>query len=87
MYERLKGDQSFYKPYLDMVDSPIPTCYWDDQVIDQSDLEEFKLTMKEAKLKCDIEWDKISTLLAQFPQFFDSERTNKDLYKWALGFV
>ena len=39
MYERLKGDQSFYKPYLDMVDSPIPTCYWDDQVIDQSDLE------------------------------------------------
>lgn len=87
MYERLQNEQSFYKPYLDMVDSPIPTCYWDDQVLELSDLKEFKLTLKEARRKCDIEWVKIKTLTDQFPSLFKSEEVTKELYLWALGFV
>ena len=33
IYERLKGEESFYAPYFNMVDSPLPTCYWSPDVL------------------------------------------------------
>ena len=44
IYERLKGEESFYDPYFSVVDSPVPTCYWPDDVIERSDLQSFKFT-------------------------------------------
>jgi len=45
IYERLKGADSFYKPYLDVVDSPTPTCYWSGDLLQQSDFKEFRLNI------------------------------------------
>ena len=33
IYEKLEGESSFYKPYLDVVDCPEPTCYWPTELI------------------------------------------------------
>ena len=59
IYERLKGDESFYHPYFDMVDSPVPTCFWPDELIERSDLHEFKLCLKDSRINCDEEWSKM----------------------------
>ena len=62
IYERLKGSESFYQPYLDMVDCPWPTCYWDPELLDEhSDLVEMKANLLDAKKRCDEEWDLLNT--------------------------
>ena len=38
VYERLKGEESFYHPYFEMVDAPEPTCYWPEDTLARSDL-------------------------------------------------
>lgn len=37
IYERLKGEESFYYPYLEMLDSTLHATYWPDDVIAKSD--------------------------------------------------
>ena len=34
MYEKMKGGDSFYHPYFDMVDPPLPTIYWPAEVLE-----------------------------------------------------
>ena len=39
MYEKLKGEDSFYHPYFAIVDDDmIPTCYWPETVLERSDI-------------------------------------------------
>ena len=70
-----------------MVDSPIPTCFWSDELIDKSDLKEFRYVVREARKDCDSEWEKLQSFLAQYPEHFDPTQVTKELYMWALGFV
>lgn len=37
IFEKLKGDQSFYEPYLSVVNPGTYTCYWVDEYIDKCD--------------------------------------------------
>ena len=87
MYERLKGEGSFYHPYFDMVDSPLPTCFWPEELLERSDLHEFRLCLRDAKANCEEEWLKIESFLAANPEHFDPDKATKELYLWALGFV
>ena len=38
IYERLRGQESFYKPYFDTVELLTPTCFWSDELLQASDL-------------------------------------------------
>jgi len=53
IYEWLKGEESFYHPFFEMVDSPLPTSYWSEDLLDRSDLQEFKSGLKDSLVKCD----------------------------------
>ena len=64
IYEKLKGDDSFYSPYFKMVDSPVPTCYWSADLIKQSDLREFRLGLDYSRDKCEQEWTQLSEFFA-----------------------
>lgn len=86
IYERLKGTESFYRPYFDMVDSPLPTCYWSPEVLSRSDLSEFKADLEEARVRCDEEWASLSHFFNLYPDHF-GEEVGKEIYQWALGFV
>lgn len=87
IYERLQGEDSFYFPYLDVVESPTPTCFWPTELLERSDHKEFRYGMIEARKKCDVEWAKMDKHIARYPQLFPPEKVSKDLYMWALGFV
>ena len=45
MYERMKGEYSFWHPYLDSLEPGVPTCYWDKAILDKSDYQEFNWTL------------------------------------------
>ena len=86
IYERLKGEESFFWPYFNMVEIPLPTCYWPDSLLERSDCKEFRYGMFEARSKCDIEWQKLQQITSQYPELF-SVVVTKDDYLWALGLV
>ena len=87
IYERLKGEESFFHPYLDMVDAETPTPYWPDEVIEKSDLQFFKWSLKEAKERLDSDWEKLNNFFSIYPDYFDPERLNKEIYVWAYSFI
>ena len=70
-----------------MVDAPMPTCYWPDEIIAKSHNQFFKDNLKDGKERYEDEWDKLLNFLSIYPDFFDPAKLDKYLYLWALGFV
>ena len=50
-------------------------------------MQSFKFTIKDSKEKCDAQWEKLQNFFSIYPDYFDPERVNKDIYLWALGFL
>ena len=67
IFERLKGDDSFWSPYIDLVDAGIPSCYWPDEVKAKNDVQELDFAWKDAVIRCDAEWDKLKSLFGLYP--------------------
>ena len=86
-YERLKGEESFYHPYFEMIESTLHATYWPEEVIEKSDIKTFKLGMKDSKLKYESDWEMTMNFFSIYPDFFDPARTNKDLFLWALSLL
>lgn len=42
MYERQKGDKSFWYPYFEATDPGEMSCYWDDKYLNRLDDHELK---------------------------------------------
>ena len=57
MYERVKGEDSFWHPYLDVLSPGIPTCYWDQDILGKSDYQEFKWGLETSRGKFEVEWE------------------------------
>ena len=87
IYERLKGEESFYHPYFEMIDAFQHSSYWPEEIIERSDVKMFKLGIKDSKEKYEQEWEKAKNFFTIYPDFFDPERCNKDLYLWALNIL
>ena len=87
IYERLKGNDSFYHPYLELMDSTLHTTYWPEDTIEKSDIKIFKLNLKDSKDKYESDWEKINNFFAIYPDIFDPERATKDLFLWALSIL
>lgn len=87
IYEKLKGEESFYHPYLEMMDSTLHATYWPEEIIEKSDIKIFKLNLKDSKDKYEADWEKMMNFFSIYPDFFDPERTNKDLFLWALSLL
>ena len=87
IYERLKGAESFYHPYFEMVDYTQPTCYWPDEVIEKCDFKQFKYNIKYAKEQSEETWEKLQNFFSIYPDYFDPERTDKGMYLWACSFL
>ena len=71
IYERLKGEESFYRPYFDTVELLTPTCYWSDELLQVSDLQEFYHGVRSVRLKCDEEWASLKAFFDSYPEHFD----------------
>ena len=87
MYEKLKGPDSFYHPFFDMVDAPTPTVYWPEDFLEKCDITIMKDSLAAGKIAADEQWEKLNNFMAIYPDFFEPRRLNKDLFIWALGFV
>lgn len=87
MYEKMKGEESFYHPYLQVLDHMDPTCYWPEEILEKSDLQSFKFSLRDSKEGYVEQWDKLKNFFAIYPDFFDPQKTNEDLYRWAIGIV
>ena len=87
IYEKLKGEESFFHPYIDMVEAETLAAYWPEDIIEKSDLQFFKWNLKDAKERSDDDWEKLKNFFEIYPDSFDPERVNKDLYLWALSFI
>ena len=84
MYEKIKGKDSHWFPYIDYLDQEIPPCYWDKAIVDKSDNQHFMSQLKTGREKYDEEWEKIVNLLPVYPQFFpEVDKYTKELYMWA----
>ena len=59
MYERMKGEDSFWAPFINTLDAGVPTAYWDEAILDKSDYLEFKYGLECSKTRYDDEWDKV----------------------------
>lgn len=87
IYEKLKGEESFYHPYFEVLDSVTPAPFWPAEVIEKSDVRSLKVSLSESKKVWDDEWDKLNNFFSIYPDYFDPERMSKDLYLWALGIL
>ena len=87
MYEKLRGHESFYHPYFDMVDSPLPTVYWEEEVLAQCDSSIMIDQFKDNKKLADEQWEKLNNFMAIYPDSFTPNRIDKDLFLWAMGFL
>ena len=85
IYEKLKGQESFYYEYFEMIDATMHATYWPEEVIEKSDSKLFKLSMKDSKDSHEEDWEKTMNFFSIYPDFFDPARTNKDLYLWAMS--
>ena len=87
VYERLKGAESFYHPYFEMIDSGQHTTYWPEEVIEKSDFELFKLNVKDSKARYEEDWEKTNNFFSIYPDFFNPESCNKELFLWAMSLL
>lgn len=83
MYEALKGQDSFWYPYIQYLEDAVPTAYWNKSILKKSDYEYFNLNIHHQEKKYEEEWDKLKNLVPVYPQFFpEPEKFTKELYLW-----
>ena len=70
LYEYLRGAQSFWKPYLDMLPDVRLFCLWPPQVIAEG--QDAYMLRKAEEFRGDLEslWLEIEQVLAKYPQIF-----------------
>lgn len=70
-----------------MVDPLPPTVYWPENVISQCDLTFVKDNVRYLKGTTDEQWEKLKNFFEIYPDFFNPERTSKEVFVWATSFI
>lgn len=56
IHERNKGSDSFWCPYLDVVDPGIPSCYWISEALEKVDCPELERNLNTSREKIENDW-------------------------------
>ena len=72
MYEKLKGEHSFYEPYLSVVNPGVLTWQWDELELDKIDDKITRQMLKDTKEASKEEFEGIVKLVMLYPQFFSA---------------
>ena len=70
LYERNKANQSFWHPYLDLVDPGIPACYWDEFCLGLIDCPELQRNLELSREKIDGDWHQLQKVILLYPDVF-----------------
>jgi hypothetical protein len=70
IYERLKGEQSFYHAYFDAVNQFDATYFWDEKVFDTLLNTEFKTAFSLERDQLKEEFETFIKVFQLYPQFF-----------------
>ena len=85
LYERNKGTQSFWHPYLDVVDPGLPACYWDEAYLGKIDCPELRMNLESIKEKIESDWSQLQKVILLYPDVFGN--VSRELFVWAFQFV
>jgi hypothetical protein len=67
IYEKLKGDESFWKPYFDVVEYQEPTCHWNKEVLDRLSSQETRWIISDQEVSMQTEWETLENLFKLYP--------------------
>lgn len=85
LFERTKGDKSFWHPYFEAVNPGSYTSLWPDNVIAMIDEPELKLNLKTNRDKIELDYENVQKLKDLYPQHFGL--VTRDMFEWAIVFV
>jgi hypothetical protein len=88
VYEKLKGEASFYHPYLDQVSQDPVSYFWAEELVDGILCPETRRAIKSGAEDMNEEFESFGKLIEVYPQYFPNpELFTRDLYEWATSFV
>ena len=67
IYEKLKGEESFWKPYFDVVEAQKPTSTWKTETLDRLDFQEARWLIKDQAVAMEQEWENFENLFKLYP--------------------
>lgn len=70
LFERMKGVDSFFYPFLNLVDEIHTGLIWDKKTIDFIEDPILKEEVKEAQLELNKDWDLMNEVLGKYPKLF-----------------
>lgn len=87
VYEILKGDKSFWKPYFDVFPNADVLGFWSDAEL--SELQDSELTLEALRYRkeLDEEWEKVAKIFKKYPKLFPQDKVSKDLFTFVYGNV
>jgi hypothetical protein len=86
IYERLKGELSFWHPYFEVVHVDEMTCHWDSEVLKKCDCPEMSMKLRYDAFKLDEDFEEIQKVVDLYPQFFPGVQFNRGIFNWAMTF-
>ena len=83
MYEYLKGEESFWKPYLDLMPDVKFFCHWPEGLVAATQDQNLVHYAREYKFELREEWTSLEKVLAKYPHVFpEGAITDKLFYKF-----
>jgi hypothetical protein len=85
LFERCKGEQSFWHPYFEAVDCGVLPALWSPETWALVDEPELRRSLAASRDSIESEWETIKKLQTAYPHFFGM--IGRPLYEWAVTFV
>ncbi|EGR32186.1 SET domain protein [Ichthyophthirius multifiliis] len=82
IYEKLKGEDSFYYPYFQTVEKSYTIYDWTIDEIQETENDEIISEFNQYCQNMD-EWIILHETLLKYPQFFDPKKLSKEIYIWS----
>ena len=80
IYEFLKGEDSFWKPYLDLMPYVKFFCHWPLDLVDATQDPNLIKYAQDYKDELEKEWKTLSKVIAKYPDIFAPESITSDLF-------
>ena len=80
LYEHVKGEQSFWKPYLDLMPDVKFFCHWTDELIVATQDMNLMQYATEYKQELHEEWTKLAAVMAKHPSVFPHSSIEPQLF-------
>ena len=81
MYEYRKGEDSFWKPYLDLMPDVSFFCNWSEELVEATQDSNLKQHSANYKEELDEEWTGLKEVLLKYPDIFPESCIRPELFQ------